>query len=310
MKRNLILSLAIILGAILLAEVSFARITQPGSMDEKARQASQLKKYREQQKRTTIQPPPPVYPDVEVEESPYKLSANLSFSYEQNVEENSEGVRGRGLGISFSPKFEFYDFSIRADLFYGYDLNQPREGSGMGDGIFSLLYKGWKLGAIKLSPYTSVELPLSDESRENREIELVNNIGVLAALDSKALDIPNFSLSYSVAYGYYTNKYTTRVNGEPATEYKIVQNLKAGYKFKPISIGMRFQFTSAYSYEDVVRSGFLLLESISYSVNDNLGFSLYHYNRAPFLKDTTYENNLQAFDKETSTVGISTDLSF
>lgn len=297
MKRNLILSLVAILGVMLMAQFSFA-------------QAQAQTRKKQQAPRQTIMPPPKMYADVEVEELPYKLSAAVSLSYEQNAEENSKGIRGRGLGLAFIPKFEFYDFSLRADLFYGYDLNEPREGSGWADGVVSLLYKGWKLSAIKFSPYTSVELPLSTESRENREIELVNNLGVLVALDTKALDIPDLSLSYSVAYGYYTNKYTTRVNGEPATEYKIVQNLKAGYNFHPISVSFKFQFTSAYSYEDVVRSGFLLLENISYEVNDTLGFSLYHYNRAAFLKDATYENNLQAFDKETSTVGISTDLSF
>lgn len=296
MKRNLILSLVAILGVMLMAQFSFAQ--------------TKAKAKRSQAPRQSLMAPPKMYPDVETDPSPYKLSASVGLAYEQNVEENSKGVRSRGLGLTFVPKFEFYDFSIRADLFYGYDLNAPREGSGMADGVFSLLYKGWKASVIKLSPFTSVELPLSKESRENREIELVNNIGVLAALDTKELNVPDLSLSYSVAVGYYTNKYTTRVNGEPATEYKIVQNLKAGYDFNPISISFKFQFTSAYSYEDVVRSGFLLLENISYKVNDTLGFSLYHYNRAPFLKATTYENNLQAFDKETSTVGFSTDLSF
>lgn len=280
MKRNLILSL--VAGLMLIAQTSFARIN----------------------------PPPKIYPDVEVEESPYKLSGWLSLSYEQKAEENSKGIRGRGLGLYFAPKFEFYDFSIRAELFYAYDLNQPSTGSDWADGVVSLLYKGWKLSAIKLSPYTSVELPLSTESRENREIELVNNIGLLAALDTKSLNVPALSLSYSVAYGYYTNKYTTRVNGEPATEYKIVQTVKAGYNFNPVSVGLKFKFTSSYSYEDVVRSGFYLQETIGYELNKTVAFSLYHYNAAPLLKDATYENNLHTYDRETSTVGVSTDLSF
>ena len=300
MKRNLILTLVAILGVIFMAQFSFAQ----------GQTQTKKKRVQQQQNHQTIMPPPKMYPDVEVEELPYKLSAAVSLSYEQNAEENSEGIRGRGLGLYFAPKFEYYDFSIRAELSYGYDLNQPREGSDWSDGVVSLLYKGWKLSAIKISPYTSVELPLSKESRENREIELVNNLGVLVALDTKDLNVPDLSLSYSVAYGYYTNKYTTRVNGEPATEYKIVQTVKAGYNFNPVSVGVKFKFTSSYSYEDVVRSGFFLQETIGYEVNDTLAFSLDHYNAAPFLKDATYENNLHTFDRETSTVGVSTDLSF
>jgi len=291
MKRNLILSLVAILGVIFMAQISFARQPTAGKKPMAA---------------------PKSLPDVDdpaVVKSPFKFSTAISFAYEQSAEENSNGVRSRGLGLAVVPKFVFWDFSIRADLFYGYDLNAPSTASGIADGVFSLLYDGWKFSALKFSPYTSVELPLSKESRENREIELVNNLGVLVSLDTKALDIPKLSMSYSVAYGYYTNKYTTRVNGEPATEYKIVQTFKAGYNFDPISISTKFQFTSAYSYEDIVRSGFLLVENISYAVNDTVGFSLYHYNRAALLKDTTYENNLKAFDKETSTIGLGIDLS-
>lgn len=292
MKRNLILSLFTILSLLLVPQLSFARPVAQSKSQSAKRMAA-----------------PKLLEDVESEASPYKLSAAVSLSYEQSAEE-TDGKRARGLGLYFAPKFEFYDFSFRSELFYGYDLNDPKKGSGPADGVFSLLYSGWKLAQIKLSPFTSIELPLSEESRENREIEVVNNFGFVAALDTKALNIPDFRLSYSAAYGYFTNKYTTRVNGEPATEYKIVQAVKTGYNFKPVSIGLKFQYTSAFSYEGVARDGFLLLESISYSVNDTLDLSLYHYNRAPLLKPETYENNLQAYDKQTSTVGFSTDLSF
>ena len=318
MKLNLILSLITILGVMLFSQLTMARQpTQPGSLDEAAKRASQLRKYREQQKqkyddRQKQLAAPQSYADVEdpiVEKSPFRFTTALSLAYEQSAEESTNGVTNRGLGLVIVPKFVFWNFSLRGDFIYAYDLNRPRPNSGWADGIISLMYDGWKLSAVKLSPYTSVELPMSRESRENREIELVNNVGVLAALDTKALNVEKLSLSYSVAYGYFTNKYTTRVNGEPATEYKIVQNFKIGYRFNPISIGARFQFTSSYSYEDVVRSGFLISESIAYQVNDTLGYSLYHYNRAPFLRDATYENNLKAYDKETSTVGLSVDLS-
>lgn len=294
MKNNLILSLITILGVMMLAQISFAH------------QSTQLGVPRKQLAQ------PKTYPDVEdplAEKSPVKFSSYVGLSYEQSAEKNSLGLVNRGLGLAISPKLSFWDFSLRGDFFYAYDLNQPRPNSGWADAVILLMHDGWKLSAIKFSPYTSVELPMSRESRENREIELVNNVGVLASLDTKSLDVEKLSLSYSVAYGYFTNKYTTRVNGEPATEYKIVQNAKVSYKFKSISIGARFQFTSSYSYEDVVRSGFLISENISYAVNDTLGFTLYHYNRAALLRDVTYENNLQAYDKETSTVGLSMDIS-
>ncbi len=315
MKQNLIFSFIAILAVTFMAQFAFAQSTQapPAQQDSLAARKYRLDQKRKQYEARQKQLAAPVaYPDVEdpiVEKSPFKFTTAVSIAYEQSAEENTAGIINRGLGLTIVPKFVFWDFSLRADLIYAYDLNRPRPNSSWADGIISLMYDaGFKLAAVKFSPYTSVELPMSRESRENREIELVNNVGVLATLDTKSLGVEKLSLSYSVAYGYFTNKYTTRVNGEPATEYKIVQNFKVGYKFNPISIGARFQFTNSYSYDDVARSGFLISESIAYQYNETLGFSLYHYNRAPFLKDSTYENNLQAYDKETSTVGFSTDI--
>lgn len=318
MKRNLILSLVAILGVIFMAQISFARQPiQPGSLDEAAKRASMLRKYREQQQqkyeeRQKQLAAPQALADVDdpaVEKSPFKFTTAVSMSYEQGAQQNADGVTPRGLGFVVIPQFKFWDFSLRADLFYGYDLNAPSTASDWADMPVSLLYKGWQVSVFKFSPFTSVELPLSKRSREAREIELVNNFGILTALDTKALGIEKFSLSYSVAYGYFTNKYTTYVNGEPATEYKIVQKLKTGYNFNPISVNAKFEFTSSYSYEDVVRSGYLILESISYQVNDTLSYAFYHYNRAPLLQATTYQNNLKAYDKSSSTFGLSMDLS-
>lgn len=277
MKKNMILSLLIILIIGLIAPLSFA----------KSKSASKSN----------------------TEPSGIKFGLVTSLSYEQNAEPSETGIRGRGMGLYVSPRASLNNFTLRTDLIYVYDLNDPREGSSILDGVVALSYKGWKLGYVNLSPFTSIELPFSEESRVNREIKYVNNVGLSTSLDTKAFDLEKLSLGYGISFGYYTNEFTTRLNGEPATEYKIVQNFQAGYDFNPISIGFRFQFSNAYSYDDVVRSGYLISESISYSVSDQLSYSLYHYNRAPFLKNVTYENNLKAYDKTTSTLGISVDLS-
>lgn len=288
MKQNIFLSFFMILVVLLVAQFSFAQNNKKKSA-------------------------PQTYPDVYdplVENSPFKFKTQLSLSYEQGVAKNSEGETNRGLGFSVSPKFVFWDFSIRADLLYIYDLNQPRPNSTWTDGVLTFSYNNaLQLGVVKFSPYTSLEIPMSRNSREFREIRQVNNLGVVASLDSKALGLEKLSLSYSAAYGYFTNKYTTRVNGDPANEYKIVQSIKAGYDFNPISISTKIQFANLYSYDNVARSSFLIVENVSYQHSEQLGFSLYHYNQAPFLKDSTYENNLQIYDKETSTVGFSTDIS-
>ena len=208
MKQNLIFSFIAILAVTFMAQFAFAQSTQapPAQQDSLAARKYRLDQKRKQYEARQKQLAAPVaYPDVEdpiVEKSPFKFTTAVSIAYEQSAEENTAGIINRGLGLTIVPKFVFWDFSLRADLIYAYDLNRPRPNSSWADGIISLMYDaGFKLAAVKFSPYTSVELPMSRESRENREIELVNNVGVLATLDTKSLGVEKLSLSYSVAYG-------------------------------------------------------------------------------------------------------------
>lgn len=337
MKRNLILSFVVILAVTFVAQMAYARTTTNTALDQtedqdalsaeqqqtlppseqltpqqiqqiqlrrkRKKQLEERKKQQEAAKAAAAAAAPVV------DDSPIKFSADVSLAYETKTSPDSNGITTNGSVIDMYPQVQIYDFSLKGYFEYSYNFNQPGINSGWSDGLISLLYDGWEAGVVKFSPYTSVELPLSTESLENRQIKYVNNLGVLTALDTKALDIPEWSLSYSIAYGHYTNEYTTRVNGDPATDYKIVQTLKTGYNWDPVSVHFKFQLTSAYSYDDVVTTKFLHVESISYAITPAFGFSLYHYNAAPLLNSTTYQNNLKVFDPDSSTLGVSLDFS-
>lgn len=238
-----------------------------------------------------------------------KFGMGISLSYEQSAEAQDDGTRARGMGLGLTPSLGWYNFKLLGIFSYAYDLNDPHNNNDYNDGLISLSYKGWDIGYFTLSPSTSVELPLSKSSRENKEIKYINNVSGRISLNSAKLEVPNFSLSYTLSYGRYENKYTTQISGDPANDYKIVQTVDTGYNIDPVAFNLRLRFINNYSYENVTRTSFLHVESISYTVNDHLGFSLYHYNAAPLLAPTTYENNLKLYDKKSSTVGLSIDLS-
>ena len=243
------------------------------------------------------------------DDSIVKLSADLSLSYEQQAEVAEDGTQAKGLGFEVAPKITIGDYSLSAKVAYAYNTVEPDQ-SEFADGLISAGYTGWHLfPSLKLAPSLSVELPFSKESRENRGIIYVANGGLRLSLDTKYLDIEKYALSYSISYGHFSNEFTTRENGDPAVKYKIVQTVATSYNFDPISIGLKLQFGSNYSYEDVVRNGFLHVEYISFQHTESLGYSLYHYNIGPVLKGTNYENNLKAYDKDSSNVGVSIDLS-
>ncbi|MFN3454361.1 MAG: hypothetical protein ACK41T_05320 [Pseudobdellovibrio sp.] len=238
-----------------------------------------------------------------------KFGMGISLSYEQSAEAQDDGTRARGMGLELAPSLGWYNFKLLGIFSYAYDLNDPQNNNGYNDGLISLSYKGWDIGYFTFSPATSVELPLSKSSREIKEIKYINNVSGRISLNSAKLEVPNFSLSYTLTYGRYENKYTTQTSGDPANDYKIVQTVDTGYNLDPVAFNLRLRFINNYSYENVTRTSFLHVESISYTVNDHLGFSLYHYNAAPLLAPTTYENNLKLYDKKSSTVGLSIDLS-
>lgn len=238
-----------------------------------------------------------------------KFSLDLGVSYEQQTEASDDGSQAKGLGFEVIPKVKIGDYSLSAKVVYAYNTVEPEQ-SEFADGLISARYTGWHLfPSLKLAPSLSVELPFSKESRENRGIIYVANTGLSLSLDTKYLDIEKYALSYSVSYGHFSNEFTTRENGDPAVKYKIVQTVATSYDFDPISIGLKLQFASNYSYDDVVRNGFLHVEYIGFKHTEILSYSIYHYNTGPLLKGTNYENNLKAYDKDSSIVGVSIDLS-
>ena len=258
---------------------------------------------------TELNTTPAVLSESNADDSIVKLSADLSLSYEQQAEVAEDGTQAKGLGFEIAPKVTIGDYSLSAKVAYAYNTVEPEQ-SEFADGLISAGYTGWHLfPSLKLAPSFSVELPFSKESRENRGIIYVANAGLRLSLDTKYLDIEKYALSYSVSYGHFSNEFTTRENGDPAVKYKIVQTVSTSYNFDPISVGLKLQFGSNYSYEDVVRNGFLHVEYISFQHTESLGYSLYHYNIGPVLKGTNYENNLKAYDKDSSIVGVSIDLS-
>jgi len=233
----------------------------------------------------------------------------LSFGYEQFAEQQSDGTQPKSLGLQIIPKYTINEISASAKLSYNYDLDHPSTGNDWDDGILSLSTTKLKpFSAVKTVPALTLELPFSKESRENRGINYVVDAGITFILDSAYLNLGGFNASYNLTYGYFQNDYTTRLNGDPATHYKISQAVTTSYSIDPITFAFNFQFLSNYSYDDVVRNGFMHIESISYQVNPTLGFSLYHYNKGSLYKAKTYENNLKAYDPEKSVYGLSTDL--
>jgi len=239
-----------------------------------------------------------------------QFSNSASVAYEQGVQQK-DGSQAKSLGFVYIPSYKINDFKFSGRFIYGYDLVNPANDSDWVDGVFNASTSKLKIfEAVKTTPSVGFELPFSKESRENRGINYVLTTGLNLALDTKYLEMENFNLSYGITYGYFQNDYTTRANGEPTTQYKIIQSLVTGYNFNPISIEFVFQFASNNSYDNVFRNSFLHIETITYTLNDTLGFSLYHYNKGSLLKAKTYENNLKAFDEESSTFGLSMDLSF
>jgi len=233
----------------------------------------------------------------------------ISFGYEQQAEQQANGTQAKGLGLLIMPKYTINEISTSAKISYGYDLIQPSTGNDWADGILTVSTSKLKLfSAVKTIPALTLELPFSKESRENRGINYVVDAGMTLALDSAYLNLGGFNASYNFTYGYFQNDYTTRLNGEPATHYKISQTVATSYSIDPITFAFNFQFLSSYSYDDVIRNGFMHLETVSYQVNPTLSFSLYHYNKGSLYKAKTYENNLKAYDPEKSTYGLSTDI--
>ena len=239
------------------------------------------------------------------EDSPFKFFLEVDISYSIMLDKkNEDGTHPEYGGVGFAPAFKFYDYKISGLFNYNYDLHQPDIGNDWDDGQFSLSRKGWELGSyFKIGPTATLDLPFSKESRVNRTMKYILSGGFNLALNSKNAGVENVTLSYAASYGYFSNEYTTRADGiTPTSKYRYLQILTTGYKIGAVDLLGMFYYTSNYSYDDVVRNSFKHIESISYTFPNKIILSIMHVNKGPMMKAKTYENNLEFYDKETSTL--------
>ncbi|MFZ3228870.1 MAG: hypothetical protein WA160_01600 [Pseudobdellovibrio sp.] len=237
----------------------------------------------------------------------YKFSFYSELSYTVQSEKLADGSRPESSGFYIMPKLNIGDYSVKGEFSYAYDLKNPSVGNDWDDGRVTFSRKSWELGdLIKLAPTLYFDLPLSKESRENRGIQLITNPGFLLSLNNKTTGWDNLTLTYAINYGFFTNQYTTKANGDVATKNRLTQVLTGRYKYKKFTFAEIFSFYSSYSYEDVVRNSFKHIDVINYSLTDTIELGIAHCNGpAPLLKANTYENNLRFYSQETSQYGIS-----
>lgn len=235
----------------------------------------------------------------------YDFGYNLQ-AQTQTDEKTGAISRSQGLSQTFKPTIGYGEYSAFASVDYDQDLIDTT-GTGFSDPVVGLSKKPWELGKyLKLSPSVAVQLPLKDETRN--EVSLIYNLGgsLGLSLNTKALGLDAFSLGWQVsANKNFTNYDTNAKTGLPNKSHSLRNRFTFGYDITDaFSFFNMFDFNSNYSVNGVVTNSFFTLQALGYALNEKVSLSLAHTNGGPFLKSTTYENNLKLYDSTSSTYSI------
>lgn len=239
--------------------------------------------------------------------SPFKWSLYSELNYTVQAEKQADGTRPESKGIYLVPKLKISDYTIKADISYSYDVKNTTSTDDWDDARLTFLGKGYNFlsETFKITPSIYFDIPLSKESRDNRGTILITNPGFVLALNSAQLGWDDLLLTYSAHYGFYSNQYTTKLNGDVANKYRLTQVLTGGYKFSKFKFTELFYFYSNYSYDNVTRNTFKHIDSLTYSITDQFEIGFSHCNGpAPLFNTSTYENNLNFYSQETSSYRI------
>lgn len=252
--------------------------------------------------------------EVKKDEAPkLKFSLALGTSYSNQIKTQPDGTREEVLYTSIMPGMSYGDYSMSMFNYYIQDLRDTGATGAFIDPIYSVSRKGWTLNDyFKLSPSASLILPVTDATKNNRGL-IYSLGGTLAlSLQTKALGMDNWNLSYSLGYNRNFIQFSTSAAGEPLTAYFLRQRFNVGYNFTDkLSFFTRLQLDSNYSAVEanVVKNSFIHFQSLAYALTDNLEVSVGLFNSGPLLVGTNYSNNLKLIDEKESSYSLGIDLS-
>lgn len=240
-----------------------------------------------------------------------KFGISYDAEYALQAQTQPDGSRSQNLSHTFTGTMGYGEYNSFASMTYDQDLIDSKA-SAWGDAALGLSKKAWTLGTyLKLGPSISLALPLTDATRNATGLQYAVGGGLKLSLVSKALGMDSFSASHAVSVTKYFTNFDTTSTGNPSRAYRLRNQTVLGYSITDsISIEGLGRFDSNYSVNGVVTNFFILQESISYSLNDNMSVGFSHANAANYLNSAKdYENNLKLYDSESSSYSVSLSVS-
>jgi hypothetical protein len=242
----------------------------------------------------------------------YSLAYEVAYSLQS--EKQPDGSRSQSMGHTFTPGISYGDYSGSLIFEYNQDLldSANKNVNFWSDPILTAKRKSISLGEyLKLGPSATLVLPFTNKSKN--EIGMVYNIGAAASLslNTKVIGLSDWSLSYQLsANKIFTDFDTNAKTGNPNPSHRLRNRLSFGYSFtESLSFFNLFDFNSNYNVNGTVTNSFFTLQSLGYSITENISASLSHTNGGNYLKSGSYENNLKAYDSENSAYNVGLEVS-
>ncbi|MBY0554019.1 hypothetical protein K2P97_05800 [bacterium] len=251
------------------------------------------------------------------EEAP-KVKLGLSYDAKYSLQAETQtdektGVKTRSQGLShtFTGTMGYGDYNSFATMTYEQDLLDSNA-SAWSDASLGASKKAWKLGEyFKLGPSMSLGLPLKDSTRNATGLQYSIGGGLKLTLNTKAFAMDSLSVSHAVSATKFFTNYDTTSSGSPSRSHRIRNQTVIGYNITDsLSVEGLGRLDSNYSVNGVVTNFFILSESLSYSLNDNVSVGISHSNAANYLNSQKdYQNNFKLYDSESSSYAVSLSVS-
>jgi hypothetical protein len=161
---------------------------------------------------------------------------------------------------------------------------------------------------IEIGPTTSFAL-----SEDSRNESLYFTLGAAArfTFSLQKPEVGGFITYYDVAFNRNIHQYETSSLAEVNTQYSIDHYLYFEYDFEgPFLIDVWGGFSSAWSYQNVVKNAFTVGEEIAYSISDSFDIAISHERGGDFLSPSGQTYNFGLFDSGESRYSISATVYF
>lgn len=248
--------------------------------------------------------------DALKEISKKRLSVAIDASYESDLKKRNQVSHEANISVELIPSYKIGEnWKASADVIFSKEL-AGAEKSEVSNALLSVAHNSINIeGGIFEVPSTYnfgafAYAPTNEEAREKDKY--YGGTGVSLGLEMKPKNWgENSQLGYTISLLKNYHEYTRNVERTALLSHRLRHTVTYSQKIaKDLSLELLGRYQTGFTYQNALRTSFVLNEAIAYSIAKNTDVYVYHTNEGSALEADGITSNIDIYDRNHSVIGM------